>query len=556
MTLGNFDITIGQLLRRATHVRRFHNATRSPLAAQSTKLLEIIRANSETAFGRKYQFDKINSIADFQSFVPPCQYEDLLPYISAVMNGQKRQLTFEEPFMFAITSGTTSQPKFIPITESHLRDYTHAFQIHNYQMIKDFPDGAKGRFLIITSNDEEGRAPTGVPYGAVSGLLNRRQPQIIRQHFSIPYELCKIKDVDTKYYLMLRIALGQDVRGILCCNPSSLLLLSDQLREHASDLVADLSDGTVKSCYAPPRHLEDAFTPYLAPQRQRAEELVSMLETAGTLLPKMVWPRLAVLSCWKGGPMSFYLEKIPDAYGQIPIRDFGYMASEGRGSIPLDNEGAGGVLAVTSHFFEFVHEHDAESPSKIFRTADQLELNERYYIYFTTASGLYRYNINDLIEVVGFQENTPIIQFVRKGLGISSITGEKLTEEQVLVALTLAVRQLNLATELSHFTAEVALGCPPYYVCFAELSAYLPDSVKNEFIRIFDQSLRMQNPEYEDKRATKRLGLPVLRTLPIGTYTRLRQQRVSEGAPEAQVKIPLLSSPSSFSKKLALLEVS
>jgi len=212
-------------------------------------------------------------------------------------------------------------------------------------------------------------------------------------------------------------------------------------------------------------------------------------------------------------------------------------------------------VALTSHFFEFVSEDDCDSTSPTFLTADQLQIGCRYYIYFTTNSGLYRYDINDLIEVVAMQDNAPIIQFVRKGLGISSITGEKLTEEQVLVALKMAVRQLNLA-EISHFTSEVELGFPPHYVCFAELNAGLTESVKNEFIRIFDHSLKMQNPEYADKRSTKRLGMPELRTLPSGTYMRLRQQRVEEGAPEAQVKIPLLSSPKSFSQRLALLKSS
>ena len=48
--------------------------------------------------------------------------------------------------------------------------------------------------------------------------------------------------------------------------------------------------------------------------------------------------------------------------------------------------------------------------------------------------------------------------------------------------------------------------------------------------------------------------MPVLKILPPGTYTRLRQQRVTEGAPEAQVKIPLLSSANSFSKQVSFIE--
>jgi GH3 auxin-responsive promoter len=554
MFLGNTDIAIGQMYRAATHVRHFYAALRNPAQYQERKLMEMIKANADTVFGRAHHFDKIDSVAKYQSLVPAAQYEDLQPYIDRLLAGEKNQLTTENPFMFATTSGTTAKPKFVPITEAHLRDYTHAFQIHNYHMIKDFPDAARGRFFIITSNDELGITPGGLPYGAVSGLLNRRQSPIIRRHFALPYELCKIKEVDTKYYLMLRIAMAQDVTGILCCNPSSLLLLGDQLREHAPDLVSDLYDGTVKRRYTPPSHLASALAPYLKPQREKAKLIEAVLAEHGTITPKLLWPRLSALSCWKGGPMSFYLEKLGQFYGDTKIRDFGYMASEGRGSIPIHNAGAGGVLAVTSHFFEFVPEEDLDLPNPRFLLAHQLQKGCRYYIHFTTAAGLYRYNINDLMEVVGFEAQTPIIHFVRKGGGISSITGEKVTEEQVLVALTQATRQLNLA-EMSHFTCEVELGMPPHYACFAELSENIADSVKDEFIRIFDHSLKMQNPEYQDKRETKRLGLPVLKTLPPGTYTRLRQQRVKEGAPEAQVKIPLLTSPNSFSGRLALLEV-
>jgi hypothetical protein len=549
----NIDIAAGQIFRAATHVKRFNAAIRNPRQAQEEKLLGIIRANENTVFGKKHGFAKIRSIKDYQNQVSANKYEDLHPYIEALKNGERNQLTAEQPFMFATTSGTTAQPKFIPITEAHLKDYTHAFQIHNYQMIVDHPQCAVGKFLIITSNDEEGLVDSGAPYGAVSGLLSKRQSPILKHHFSVPYELCKIKDVDMKYYLMLRIAMAQDVTAVICCNPSSLLLLADQLKEHASDLVSDLCDGTVKSIYTPPANLAGAFAKYFKPNRERAMQLQRLLEQKGTLSPQVLWPNLHALICWKGGPMSFYLERLPEFFGEIPVRDFGYMASEGRGSIPLTSEGAGGVVALTSHFFEFVCEDDADSSSPAFLTADQLQVGGRYYIYFTTNSGLYRYDINDLIEVVGKKENAPIIQFVRKGLGISSITGEKLTEEQVLVALKMAVRQLNLA-EISHFTSEVELGFPPHYVCFAELNASLSEATKNEFIRIFDHSLKMQNPEYADKRSTKRLGMPELRILPSGTYMRLRQQRVEEGAPEAQVKIPLLSSPKSFSERLALLE--
>ncbi len=548
-------IHLGQIYRRATHIRRFFNAVKKTEEVQAQKLLSYIRANEASAFGKAFNFDKIRTVEDYQRYVPPCKYEDLQPYIDRVRAGATNQLTRENPFMFATTSGTTALPKFIPITASHIRDYTHAFQVHNYHLIKDYPRAAYGRFLLITSNDEEGRTESDIPYGAVSGMLNRKQPDMIRKHFATPYELCKIKNVDAKYYLMLRSALGLDVTAVICCNPSSLLLLADQMREHAADLVADLFDGTIKHAYRPPQAYKEAFDKYCLADKQRARQLDKLLEKDGTLLPRKVWQNLEILVSWKGGPMAFYLDKLPEMYGHMPVRDFGYMASEGRGSIPLTSEGSGGVLALTSHFYEFVEESEHDSADAKFLLAHQLKKGGRYYIYFTTAAGLYRYNINDLIEVVDYEANTPIIRFVRKGMGVSSITGEKLTEEQVLVALTMAKTQLGLS-EVEHCTVEVELGSPPFYVAFAELSNDLPDSVKNQFIRIFDDSLKNQNPEYQDKRATKRLGLPVMRALPAGTYMKLRQQRVSQGAPEAQVKIPLLSAHSAFTGQLAQIQVS
>lgn len=558
---ANLEVVIGQKIRKYKHVRPFNAAVKDPATAQLNKLLEIVRANENSAFGKKHGFDRVRSVKDYQSAVPPANYEDLYPYIEASMNGEPNQLTCLPPFMFATTSGTTDKPKFIPITTSHLRDYTHAFQIHNYHMIEDYPDGATGKFLIITSNDVQGRTPCGTPYGAVSGLLQRQQPPIIKKYFALPYELCKIKEVETKYYLMLRIAAAQNVTALCCCNPSSLLLMFDQLREHAQEIVRDVYQGRIAPEYAPDSSIAEAFEEYVRPNRTAARRLNTILERQGTLRPEDLWPELCLISCWKGGPMSFYLERLPQMFGTVPVRDFGYMASEGRGSIPLSNEGAGGVLALTSHFFEFVAESEMTSSTPVFLTADELELHGRYYIYFTTASGLYRYNINDLVEVVGFYGRTPLIQFVRKGVGISSITGEKITEEQVRKALSQAVQELGLS-EIAHFTVAVQLRSLPYYACFVELDGSLSDSVSREFIREFDgslsdsvsrqfirefdSSLMAQNPEYEDKRNSKRLGAPKLQILPAGTYRALRQKRVDNGAPEAQVKIPLLAQAGQF----------
>ena len=526
-----------RLWLRYSAADRFDDATWRPREAQEAKLLELVRRNAATDFGAEHGFDRIRSIDDFQQAVPPGDYESHGPYIERTLRGEKNVLTADDPMMFATTSGTTGSAKYIPVTPSYLHEYSHGVHVHLYRLFTDYRDLLEGKLLVPSSNDVEGHSEGGLAYGAISGYLTRNQPKPIRRFYALPYELAKVKQVEAKYYLTLRHSLPSDVRAVMMPNPSSLLLLADKLATHAERLIAYIRRGTVDPEYLPegtPRRLAEAPA-----DPRRADALESLLRTTGTLLPVEVWPNLRVLCCWKGGTMPLYLGKLPALYGDVGVRDLGYMASEGRGATPLVNSGAAGVLNVTSHFFEFVPEEERDDPSPRFLTADELESNREYFVYFTTSAGLYRYDINDVVRVVDFYRETPVIQFVRKGQGMTSITGEKLTESQVTGALLDVVGAAGY--EIDHFTACVEWGEPPRYVFYAEVGDEMTSARLAAFAGAMDRALSTRNIEYEAKRESLRLGAPVLRRLAPGSYQQLRQKRVAQGAPEAQVKIPQLS---------------
>lgn len=536
------EVKLGQFVRKQTHIKHFYKSSKSPRKAQESVLLKNLSANKDSLFGRKHNFARIKSIKDFQNAVPPCNYQDIEPYIEALKSGQKRQLTSEEPVMFATTSGTTARPKYIPITNSHLRDYTHAFQVHNYHLIDDYRQGASGRYLIISSDDQEGHVENGLPYGAVSGLLNRKQSKLVKKYFALPYEICKIKDVESKYYTMLQIALCQPVTAILACNPASILLLTEMLQKYGKQLIADIYQGKINKDFQPKKDILDSLAPYIRPDPIRARQLEKIFEDKGKLEARAVFDKLCLLSCWLGGSMSFYQEQLKNEFGDLPIRDFGYMASEGRGTIPLNDFDSSGVLALTSHFFEF---QDINCNGEgDFLTGEELEIGRRYYIYFTTRSGLYRYNINDIVEVTGFFNHTPKLKFIGKGSGITSLSGEKLSEEQVKIALsnTLGSRNLdNTDVTIKHATAIAVQDSKPYYLFVIEASKDISSAFAAKVLSEIDSNLQKTNIEYMTKRQSNRLGSPRLGVLKAGSFAQLRQQRVAEGAPEAQVKIPLLN---------------
>ena len=47
--------------------------------AQQEKLLEIVRRNADTDYGREHGFERIRSVDDFRQAVPPQHYETLAP---------------------------------------------------------------------------------------------------------------------------------------------------------------------------------------------------------------------------------------------------------------------------------------------------------------------------------------------------------------------------------------------------------------------------------------------------------------------------------------------
>ena len=59
--------------------------------------------------------------------------------------------------------------------------------------------------------------------------------------------------------------------------------------------------------------------------------------------------------------------------------------------------------------------------------------------------------------------------------------------------------------------------------------------------RAFDAALQRVNIEYGSKRSSDRLGMAEVRPVRPGTYARFRAARVAAGAPEGQVKDPIVA---------------
>jgi len=530
--------------------RRFDTATRDPLRIQTALLLDMVRRNADTEYGRRYGFASINSIADFQKQVPVITYADIERDMERVVAGEKNIFTAEDPVMFAQTSGTTGKPKFIPVTPTD-QGRAHKDQMRTwlYHAQKAHPGILDHKVVSMVSPAIEGYTASGLPYGSTSGHIYKNMPGIVQRAYSIPYRVFEIEDYQAKYYTIMRIALEHDVHFVATANPSSILQLMDKANAYSEELIRDIRDGTLSRDQNIDAGIREEVEKRLKANAKRAGQLKDMrARRGGMLVPGDYWPDLGLIGCWKGGTVGHYLEKFdqwfnPDGRRPVPVRDWGYLSSEARGSIPLSDEGSKGVLTVATNFFEFVAVDEVESnpdnpDAWPFLTAADLEMDGEYYIFVTTTSGLYRYDINDVIQVAGRYQGTPEIVFLRKGRGMTNITGEKVSVNQIIDAVQNAARVTGLVP--AHFKAEADTE-RSRYILRVEFAGQTEEQQQVTFLREVDRYLKQVNIEYKAKRDSARLGAPVMHVMREGWYERGRRELAASGKRVFQAKTEVLS---------------
>jgi hypothetical protein len=452
--------------------------------------------------------------------------------------------------MFAQTSGTTGNPKFIPVTPTD-QGRTHGDVMKTWlcHAQRAHPDMFDAKVVTLVSPAIEGHAPSGLPFGSTSGHMYKNQSAFVRKIYAIPYEVFEIEDYQAKYYTIMRIALDNDVRFLATANPSSILKMAEKANEFSEQIIRDIRDGTLSREFEIAPEIRTVLEKRLKPHAARANRLEQARSSRdGVLKPIDYWPEIALIGCWKGGTVGHYIDKFeawfnPDGNRLVPVRDWGYLSSECRGSIPLSDKGSAGALTIASNYFEFVDVDDLEAnredhKSWTFHTADQLEKKREYYIFVTTTSGLHRYDINDVIRVEDHYNGTPQIVFLRKGRGMTNITGEKLSVNQVIQAIEKAAEQTGVVPD--HFKAEADTDNSRYLVR-VELAQKCDPPTLRVFLKGVDDFLKGVNIEYKAKRDSDRLGAPVLHVMREGWYERQRKSSVAAGKRAFQQKTELLS---------------
>ncbi len=227
--------------------RKFKKETSRCAETQKSVLLDKLKYCAGTEYGRRYRFSSITTPDVYRNSVPIVDYRDLAPWVERVVRGEQNILfpPDERLLMFAMTSGTTAVPKYVPVTERYFRDLLRGNLVWAVYLLHGHPRVIDHKILHIISPSREGVTERGVPCGAATGLIAESQNRIAHLKYALPADLFRIADYHPKYYCIMRLALQKKISLLIAANPSTLVALGRCLEQNAEELIRDVHDGTL-----------------------------------------------------------------------------------------------------------------------------------------------------------------------------------------------------------------------------------------------------------------------------------------------------------------------
>jgi len=495
---ANFSWFLSTLIKTI----KFSVALKNPIIAQENYLRNLLNANKQTSYLKNFTGLKEKNSSGFIQNIPVSTYSYYETYIHDITQGKNNILSKSSVKMCSVTSGTTSAPKLIPVTNKLLSEFQNGIAPWIHFLYITYPKlFNRSFFWIISPNTtyEKTNSLTPIQFDTDSSYLNPLEKIISKQILTLPDILANINNPQNYYYALGYYMLYDKNIGLISIwNPSLLPLILESITKNRFNLISDIANGKLSLPQPEPK----VKLPVRKSDKKRATEVGKYLNTTDALAVnwKEIWLGLQVISCWTDGWSENLIHKcITPYFPGVSIQGKGLLATEFFASIPF-RKNSNPVLAIRSHFFEFRNTNTSQITS-----FKKLELNTPYELIVTTGSGFYRYATADIVEITSFVHKTPCIKFIRKNNLISDLCGEKLHNDLVYETF------FKTNEKYTNFYAE-SLLCPyynesqtGYYIC-TPISTKENIEAQQSEIEIYIDNLLQQNYHYKHCRNLNQLS--------------------------------------------------
>ncbi len=515
-----------------TGLRRMEAVCGDAVHVQERFLTELLKRNSGTEYGRKWGFSNLHTVEDYQRQVPLSRYDDYESLIERQIGGEKGLLTADEPVFYCISAGSTSQPKYVPITR---RDVTihRIYQLDVVQDVirkelADVPDEKLFGKIFETGEFFRTAMPDGTMNGVRSGVLMRWMEsgdELDFSQYTSPREVMFPEKMENMSYIKLRFALAcRDVTAIHGVFVHGMVQIFRYLLEHWDAFVKDVGSGEVSGCFGVSDSWKNYIKERLAPDPVRAEELRAAAGSGKAGLVRRVWPKLRYIRMAGGSIFQGYMDELRLFIGDLPIHFYAFASSESTlGAVyTLREDDARYVLIPESCFFEFLPEGETGERTLTFR---EVEAGKSYELVVTTLSGLYRYVMGDIVEVTGFYGQAPVIRMSRRKSQVLNVADEKMDMRQLEKAM-LRFECLSGYSLESYCVGTGFRGSTPFYSVYLEpKTGALPADAD----KLLDDCLRDSCFSYRGAREMGQIGDVQVLRLKKGAFAAYRDFLAGQG---------------------------
>ena len=469
------------------------NFMHNPIDTQQQVFNHLIGSAQFTEYGKKHNFERIDSIAEFQKNVPINDYESLKPYIQRIFEGTQNILWPSPITWFAKSSGTTSdKSKFIPVSkesldDTHFRGGKDVLALY----LKDNPQSnlTSGKCLILGGSHQINQLNAASFFGDLSAVMLQNMPFAVKM-FRLPeMSIALMNEWEEKIERMAHSTIHENVTYIAGVPTWTTVLIKRIFEITGTNNLLDIWPNL--ELYI---HGGVNFTPY----RRQFEQFIP-------------------------SPNMHYRET--------------YNASEGFFAAQ-DKEDEDGMLLFLNHgiFYEFMpmSEYGKDDPKTL--TLKEVETYKNYAIIISTNGGLWRYMVGDTVQ---FTSLSPFrIKVSGRLKHFINAFGEEVIVDNSDNAIAIACAEtgavvVDYSAAPSYMTGE-SNGTHEWIIEFEHLPVPL-----ERFVFLLDKSLQAINSDYEAKRHKDiALRMPIVHQMPIGGF---KQWLKDKGKLGGQNKVPRLS---------------
>ncbi|MBC3797859.1 GH3 auxin-responsive promoter family protein [Acetobacterium tundrae] len=477
-------------------IQSFFAMKKNPEEIQNAVLQDILKHAQKSEFGQKMGFSEIKSVDDFKKKVPISSFDDYQSYIEKLKTGESDILFDGEMASFIATSGSSGVPKLIPESKNGELVKGLVSQIRAILLLMMAPEVmAPGKKVLAIANPSEyAKTEGGIGIGSASGQAAKDLPLELQKKMVLPVELVMAKDLSNEAtdYLTIRYALEEkNLAGVVCSNIAHFNILLKKMNQWADDLFEDIKTGEINSKISINEGLRTSLVSKLYPNPERAEELKEIFEKNKYLDVSSVWPDFSVVSCWMSATAQRIVNDVKKRLSKdVKFLEWGYGASEGKFNIPDKAQDPAGLCALFGYFFEFLPIGGSQTLQ-----AHELKQGEYYELIITSYSGLYRYNMNDIVYVEEFDNQSPRIVFVCKSSEKLKLNDLELMVYEIEETIKKASEQLNEEVRFYQVLVDVINNKLVFIV------EPFSDRIQRESFELTLETILMsQNSVYEIKR--------------------------------------------------------